>query len=106
MPLLYDMEIQIFWVLCGSDDNNAYLVVSPQTKESIIIDAPRGLGELLEEAKGTQVKAILITHNHRDHVEGLKEIMDVTGAPVGVHGEDATRMPVVPDLLVKDGDTI
>ena len=106
MTLLYDMEIQIYWILCGSDNNNAYLIISPQTKESIIIDAPLGPGEILEEAKGTQVQAILITHNHRDHLEGLKEIIEATGAPVWAHSEDATRMPVSPAVLVKDGDTI
>ena len=106
MPLLYNEEIQVYWILCGSDDNNAYLIVSPQTRESIIIDAPQGPEELIEVAKGTTVRAILMTHNHRDHLEGLKEIMGATGAPVWAHSEDATRMPVTPDALVKDGDVI
>ena len=106
MSLLYDEEIRVFRTFCGSDGNNAYLIVCPQTGESIIIDAPLGPGELLEEAKGTQVKAILITHRHLDHVEGLKEITDATSAPVWAHGEDAGEMPISPDYLLKDGDII
>jgi glyoxylase-like metal-dependent hydrolase (beta-lactamase superfamily II) len=106
MELLYDKEVRVFWTLCGSDGNNAYLVVCPQTNESIIIDAPLGPEKILEEAKGTQVKAILITHKHSDHIEGLKEITDATGAPVAAHPEDAADMPVSPDILVIDGDTI
>ena len=39
MPLIYDKEVRAFWTLCGSDQNNAYLVVCPETLESIVIDA-------------------------------------------------------------------
>ncbi|MBF8266754.1 MAG: beta-lactamase domain protein [Dehalococcoidia bacterium] len=106
MTLLYDKEFRVFWTLCGSDGNNAYLVVCPQTQESVIIDAPMNPEKLLEQAKGTRVKAILITHKHRDHLEGLKEITDATGAPMAAHAEDAADMPVSPNILVKDGDTI
>ena len=106
MPLFYDKEIKVFKTTCGPYDNNAYLLVCPETLESIIIDAPTGPGELLEEAKDTHVKAILITHNHQDHLAGLKEIMDATGAPVEAHSEDAAALPVPPGVLVKDGDTI
>ena len=106
MELLYDKEFKVFWTLCGSDGNNAYLIVCPETNESIIIDAPSGPEKILEQAKNTQVKAILITHRHRDHVEGLKEITEATGAHVAAHPEDAADMPVSPDVLVIDGDTI
>ncbi len=106
MPLFYDKEVKVFKTSCGPYDNNAYLIVCPQTGQSIIIDAPTGPGELLEEAKDTQVKAILITHNHQDHLAGLKEMIDATGAPVEAHSEDAAALPVSPKVLVKDGDII
>ena len=106
MPLFYDKEVKIFKTPCGPYDNNAYLIVCPQTNESIIIDAPMEPGELLEEAKGTRVKAILITHNHQDHLAGLKEIIDVTGAQVQAHSQDADALSISPSALVKDDDTI
>lgn len=106
MSLIYDKEVRIFWTLCGSDNNNAYLLVCPQTGESIIIDAPLGPEKLLEGAEGTHVRAILITHKHRDHVEGLKKITAATGAPVGIHAEDAIDIPATPDFLLKDGEII
>ena len=106
MPLFYDKEVRVFKTPCGPYDNNAYLLVCPQTNQSIIIDAPMEPGELLEEAKGTRVKAVLITHNHQDHLAGLKEIINATGAPVQAHSQDAAGLPVSPSALVKDGDTV
>lgn len=106
MPLIYDKEFRVYWFPCGSDNNNAYLVVCPETGESLIIDAPLGPDELLEEAKNTQVKAVLITHSHRDHVEGLQAVMEATGAPMGANVEDAAELPTLPSLLIKDGDRV
>ena len=106
MSLLYDDEVKIFWVLCGSDNNNAYLLVCPETNESVVIDAPLNPGELIEEAKKTQVKRILITHHHRDHLEGLEEIKKATGAEVAVHKADADSMMIKPDILMEDGDIV
>ena len=102
MALIYDKEVQIFRTLCGSDNNNAYLVVCPVTKESVIVDAPLDPGRMLEEARGTQVKLVLITHRHRDHWEGLQEVKDATGAPVGAHTQDAFDIPIRPDILIPD----
>lgn len=102
MALIYDNEVQIYRTLCGSDNNNAYLIVCPMTKESVIVDAPLDPGRMLEEARGTQVKMILITHRHRDHWEGLKEVKDATGAPVGAHTQDAFDIPIRPDFLIPD----
>ena len=102
MALIYDQEIKIYRTLCGSDNNNAYLIVCPVTMESVIVDAPLDPGRMLEEARGTQVKMVLITHRHRDHWEGLQEVKDATGAPVGAHTQDAFDIPIPPDIMIPD----
>ena len=106
MPLFYSKEARIFKTSCGPFDNNSYLVVCPSTGESIIIDAPMGPGEIIEEAKGTHVKAILITHGHKDHLAGLGEIIDATGAPVRVHRDDAKALTISPETMIEDGENI
>ena len=106
MPVFYDKSIRIFKTSCGPYDNNAYLIVSPDTNEGIIIDAPMEPDVLLEEALNIDVKYILITHRHQDHLAGLLTIKEKTGALIGVHSEDAKALPVEPDLLVKDQDNI
>jgi glyoxylase-like metal-dependent hydrolase (beta-lactamase superfamily II) len=105
VALFYDKEIRIFRTLCGSDNNNAYLVVCPDTKESVIIDAPLGPEGILEHAEGTQVKAILITHRHRDHTEGLEQVVKTTRAPVLAHPADVPEIPGAP-IPIEDGEII
>lgn len=106
MPLFTDGEIRVYKTLCGPFDNNAYLLVCTRTGESIIIDAPAEPAEVLEEAKGTNVRAILITHNHGDHLAGLEEMVAATGAVVHAHAADADRLPLPAGRLVEDGDVI
>ena len=93
MELLYDEELLVFWELCGSDSNNAYLLVCPKSRESIIIDAPLNPENIIKEAENTNVAAILITHGHKDHLEGLGQIVEATGAPVAANLGDVSRIP-------------
>ena len=106
MPIFYDKKIRIFKTSCGPYDNNAYLIVSPDTNEGIIIDAPMEPEVLLQEALNIDVKYILITHRHQDHLAGLSNIREKTGALIGVHGEDAEALPMEADFLLKDQDNI
>ncbi len=101
-----DDEIKIHKLKCGPYDNNAYLLVSPGTNESLIIDTPADPGELIRAASGTDVKAILITHNHSDHIQGFTEVTSAIGSPVGIGEADAGALPKPPDRLLRDGDEI
>lgn len=78
---------------CGPYDNNAYLLVCPQSDESIIIDTPAEPYELISVASKTNVKAIVITHNHSDHLLGFNEVTSAINAPVGIGEADAHALP-------------
>ena len=105
-PHFQDDTITIQKIQCGSFGNNAYLLVCPETNRSIIIDTPPDPGELIQAAQQTDVQAILITHNHWDHIEGLEEVSTAIGAPVGIGVEDAGGLPTPPSILIYDGDEI
>ncbi|MCZ6788464.1 MAG: MBL fold metallo-hydrolase [Chloroflexi bacterium] len=107
MALHYDGEdAKIHKVLMGDIGNNGYLLVCPVTNESIIIDTPFEPEKLLAVVKDTTVKAILITHNHYDHIDGLETIRAATGAPVGAHSAGAEELPGTLDMSLSDGDTV
>ena len=105
-PHYEDTSITIHKLKCGPYDNNAYLVVCPETNESIIIDTPADPSQLIEAAKATKVKAILITHNHFDHIQGLTEVTSATGAPVAIGEADAQALPKAADFFLKDGQEV
>ncbi len=97
-------DIIIHKIQCGPYGNNAYLLVCPRTNESIVIDTPPDPGALIEAARATDVKAILITHGHWDHVEGFDEVTAAIDAPVGIGAGDAGDLPRPPDVPLSDGD--
>ena len=107
MPLHYeDEELRIVKVgHMGPIDNNGYILSCKQTGEAVIIDSPTEPEKLLNEVRDVKVKVIIITHRHRDHTAGLQEIKNRTGALVAVHPDDASELPVPPDVELKDGDT-
>ena len=67
-----------------------YLVACPQTKEAVIID-PAGEEEkiaALIEKEGVQVKYILNTHGHADHVLANQMLKQRLSAPTCMHESD------------------
>ena len=69
--------------------NNAFLVTCTRTGHSVIIDTPDSPSELLAAARGTDVRAVLITHNHWDHLQGFDMVLEAFDVPVGIGAADA-----------------
>jgi glyoxylase-like metal-dependent hydrolase (beta-lactamase superfamily II) len=90
----------------GSMDNNVYVLISPSTNESIIVDAANEAHRILGAVQGTTVRYILQTHGHADHVQALADVKHATQAPIAVHPADAEMLPIAPDVLLGDGDQI
>ena len=90
-PHFQDENIIIHKMECGPYGNNIYLVVCPKTNESIFIDTPAEPDKMIELAKTTDVKAIIITHNHMDHLLGFEDVTAAIDAPVGIGADDAGR---------------
>lgn len=92
----------------GPMDNNAYLIVCSATGQSLLIDAandaPR-LSELIDQ-NAPILSLIVTTHQHADHWQALADIAGGTASPTAAHSLDAEALPVAPDRLIDDGDTI
>jgi hydroxyacylglutathione hydrolase len=78
-------------VSVGPLQTNCYLVTCPETLASVIID-PGWSGEELSELvvdNGFDLKALLLTHAHFDHVAGAAALKRLTGVPVLAHADSA-----------------
>lgn len=95
-------------VSVGPMDNNAYLVTCSQTGETLLIDAandPEILLELIERF-APKLSLIVTSHQHFDHVQALEQVAKSTGAPTAAHQLDAEALPVKPDRILAQGDTV
>jgi glyoxylase-like metal-dependent hydrolase (beta-lactamase superfamily II) len=86
----------------GDLDNNVYIVTSKINGESVLIDAADE-GEYLEEfARKLNVRTILETHGHYDHIGAVEHLRDA-GFEVVIGKEDASLLPSY-DLIANDGE--
>jgi glyoxylase-like metal-dependent hydrolase (beta-lactamase superfamily II) len=89
--------------------NNAYLITNRENRSSIIIDTPDKPHKLITAARQTNVRCVLITHNHWDHLQGFDDVLNVFRVPVGIGEQDA---PAIADktiggkLDVSDGSIV
>src|SRR5512139_3634966 len=95
-------------VSVGQMDNNAYLVTCSRTGETLLIDAANDAEILLEviERYAPKLSLIVTSHQHWDHVQALEQVAKATGAPTAAHRLDADALPVKPDQILADGDTV
>jgi hydroxyacylglutathione hydrolase len=111
-------------LVVGSLSANCYVVGDEETGEGMVID-PGGNAEEIRRAiddSGLDIKIIVLTHGHSDHIAALRDVQDRTGAEVAIHNEDADflegygsvssqfgisyRTPHPPDRLLREGDNI
>ena len=69
-------------------------IISSDNKNAALIDAPGNTDEILEtlETNGLSLKYILLTHGHCDHIYGLADIAEKTGADVYIHENDLEKL--------------
>ncbi|MEJ8476318.1 hydroxyacylglutathione hydrolase [Roseibium algae] len=87
-------------------DNFGVLIHDPDNGTTIAIDVPDAAAylDILAE-NGWKLTHILITHHHWDHVQGLSELKEKTGAHVT--GPERSRQKITGmDKFVEDGDKI
>ncbi len=105
--------------------SNCYIVGSESTKEGMVIDPGAGAKEIVGNANqlGLDIKLIVLTHGHVDHIGAIKEVKEATGAEFAIHADELETLrehgqslsamfghsyatPPHPDRLLKGGDSI
>ncbi len=90
-------------------DNNIWVIGDDD--ECVVIDAPHDVADILAVVGGRQVKAIIATHAHDDHVRVAPELRERTSAPILMHPADKpvwelTHADHLWDVDLEDGQTI
>ena len=110
-------------LVVGPLSSNCYIVGSEASKEGMIIDPGDEAEVILRNVKdlGLEIKSIVLTHGHIDHIGALKEVKEATGAEVAIQTDEGKSLqgqslstmlglsyptPLPPDRLLKDGDSI
>jgi hydroxyacylglutathione hydrolase len=105
---------------------NCYVLGSESTKNGIVID-PGGDAEIIESMInkwGLNIRLVIATHVHGDHVGALKPVLKFTGAKFAIHEDPAIGFSAqavgngrelnspyfgeltAPDIWLKDGQSI
>ena len=77
----------------GLYQTNIY-ILSNDT-EAVVIDPGYEPDIILDALEGKELKAILLTHGHFDHVGAVKELVAETGCDVYIHAAESTMPPMV-----------
>jgi len=81
-------------LIVGELETNCYILGDEASKEGMVIDSG-GDFKLIEKALkelNLDVKYIVLTHGHSDHIEVLSELKKNTGAQILIHKEDAEML--------------
>ncbi|MBA7569352.1 Hydroxyacylglutathione hydrolase GloC [subsurface metagenome] len=89
------------------------MIIDPGDEAEVILRKVKDLG--------LEIRSIVLTHGHIDHIGALKEVKEATGAEVAIHTDEAKSLqgqssstllglayptPLPPDRLLQDGDSL
>ena len=79
-----ETDIIIKETVTGLLSNNVYLVINKNKNESFVVDPSYHADKIVEmiEESGTDLKGILITHGHFDHIMSVSDIKKKYNVPV------------------------
>ncbi len=86
--------------------NYMYLVACAETREAVAID-PLDHASLLARARtlGWDIRGVLNTHEHHDHIGGNEPVIQATGATLYAHHQATDKIPNV-DVGLRAGDSV
>ena len=87
---------------------NCYIMGDERTGEGVVIDPGDEAFRIEQEIEGLglDIRYILLTHGHFDHVEAAYEVRRFTHAPVLIHPADAEGLRFDPDGYLTEGDQL
>lgn len=115
------MTLVVEQLSLGPIGTNCYAVLAERgAAEAVVVDPSGPASEILQllERLGASCAAILVTHGHFDHILGVAELAEATGAPVYMPIGDRALLETptevwgvlvpawAPEVLVEGGDAV
>lgn len=93
-------------VVVGPYENNVFVVRCRSTGDAVLIDAANEHEQLLELCRDLNVRKVLETHGHWDHIQAVPAIREA-GIEVGVTSADAPKLRDVGyDVFIDDAEVV
>lgn len=88
-------------LVLGDLQTNCYILWDKSTKEAAVFDPACEGDRIIERitANGLNVKYIILTHTHIDHINALDKVKEYTGAKVVVHKDEAASLNSDADVM-------
>ncbi|MHB1534212.1 MAG: MBL fold metallo-hydrolase [Acidimicrobiales bacterium] len=99
-----DSQAEIHKLVVGPVDNNVFVLRCRETGQAVLLDAANEHDKLLDLCRRLDVRRVLETHGHWDHIQAVPAIRDA-GYEVGVTAADAGMLPSY-DFVIEDGAVI
>lgn len=96
-----DAQAEIHKLVVGPVDNNVFVLRCKQTGDAALIDAANEHDKLLELCTRLNVRQVIETHGHWDHIQAVPQLRDA-GYSVGVTAADADMLPSYDEVLDDD----
>ena len=111
-------------LIVGMNETNSYIVFDEKTLDAVIIDPGDEYQTFRShiQKNSLNVKEIVLTHYHYDHMGAALALKKEYGCPISIHKKDAqglqdpkinrsevrygNSISIVPDRILKDGDLI
>lgn len=87
----------------GPLEVNSYLIGDPDSNSAFCIDPGGDPDLIIEDLKGKrwELKGILLTHAHFDHIAGAGHLKEKTNAPLYLHEKDVEIYRRAPDSMMR-----
>lgn len=118
------MKITVEKLVLGDLATNTYIVTDAESGDCAVVDPAVESDVLFSKLENKNVKYILLTHGHFDHIGGVNAVKDKTGARIVIHKKEKPflseialnlfswkykdyRMKAIkPEILTEDGTEI
>ena len=96
-----DSQVEITKLVVGPYDNNVFVVRCSATGDAVLLVAATEHEKLLELCQALNVRKVLETHGHWDHIQAVPQLRDA-GYSVAVTAADAKMLPSYDEILEDD----